>query len=59
MKPGIKTTEFWMALGVVLCGALAATFASAQWAQVAGMTAAPLTSAGYGFARSQAKGGSR
>ena len=55
MKPGIKTTEFWLALVVVTLGALAATFSEAQWAQAVGLVAAALTSAGYGMSRAKAK----
>jgi hypothetical protein len=55
MKAGIKTTEFWMAMLVALAGALAVVYADAQWAKVAGMIAMALSSAGYGFSRSQAK----
>lgn len=55
MKAGIKTTEFWLAMVVALAGALAAVYADAEWAKVAGMVAAALASAGYGFARAQTK----
>ncbi len=57
MRPGIKTTEFWMALAVVVFSSLAAMYAEKEWAQVAGVVGAALASAGYGFARSQAKQG--
>ena len=55
MKAGIKTTEFWLAMGVALAGALATVYADAEWAKVAGYVSMALASAGYGFARSQAK----
>lgn len=55
MKPGIRTTEFWLALIVALLGAFASIYAEGDWAKVAGMVAAALASAGYGFARSSVK----
>jgi len=55
MKAGIKTTEFWLAAAVAVMGAVAAVYADADWAKVAGAVAAALASAGYGFARSQVK----
>lgn len=54
-KPGIKSTEFYMAMAVVLLGALASVYAEQEWAKAAGMVAAALASAGYGFARSKIK----
>jgi len=54
-KPGVKTTEFWLATAVALMGALAAVFVEAEWARVAGMVAAVLSSAGYGFSRARVK----
>ncbi len=54
-KPGLKTSEFYMAMAVVLLGALASVYADAEWAKAAGMVAAALASAGYGFARSKVK----
>lgn len=55
MKAGIKSTEFWLAMVVALAGALATVYAEAQWAQVAGMIAAALATAGYGFSRAKVK----
>lgn len=55
MKAGIKSTEFWLAAVVAVAGALAAVYSEAEWAQVAGLVAAALASAGYGFSRSQVK----
>lgn len=57
VRPGIRTTEFWLALLVTLLGGLSAAFAQAEWARVAGMIAAALSSAGYGFARASVKRG--
>jgi hypothetical protein len=54
-KPGIATTEFWLALIVTIMGAVAGIYAEAQWAQVAGLVAATLAAAGYGFSRSNVK----
>ena len=55
MKAGIKSTEFWLAVIVALTGALATVYADAEWAKVAGMVAAALASAGYGFSRARVK----
>lgn len=55
MRSGIKTTEFWLAMGVALAGALASVYAEAEWAKVAGLVAAALATAGYGFSRSHVK----
>lgn len=54
-RPGIRTTEFLLALGVTVLGAVAAIYAESPAAQVAGMVGAALASAGYGLARSQVK----
>lgn len=54
-RPGLRTTEFWLALIVTLGGAAAGIYAEAQWAQVVGILAATLVTAGYGFSRSGVK----
>ena len=54
-RPGLKTTEFWLALIVTLGGAVAGVYAEAQWAQVAGMLTSALVVAGYGFSRANVK----
>lgn len=56
-KPGIKSTEFWMALVVVVGGAVAAVYADKQWAKVVGMAVSGLVAAGYGFQRAMVKRG--
>lgn len=55
IKPGRKSTEFWMALAVALLGGLATVFASSPWAQVAGIVAAAIASLGYGASRAKVK----
>lgn len=55
IRPGIRTTEFWLALAVAVFGGLAALYANEPWAQVAGILAAALTSLGYGMTRAKAK----
>ena len=55
MKPGILSTEFWLALIVVLGGLFAANYADQQWAQIAGMVSSALASLGYGVARANVK----
>lgn len=57
MKAGIKTTEFWLALVVALLGGLASIYATAEWARVAGILAAALSSMGYGISRAVVKKG--
>jgi len=54
-KPGVKTTEFWLALAVVVIGAVVAAYPQSPLAQVFGVVASALTAAGYGFARAQVK----
>lgn len=54
-KPGVKTTEFWLALTVVLAGAIASVYSDREWAKVAGIIASTLAAAGYGFQRSLVK----
>lgn len=55
VKPGFKTTEFYVALAIIVLSALAAVFTNSELAKVGGMVAAALTSAGYGLARAHAK----
>ncbi len=55
IRPGIRTSEFWLALAVAMFGGLAALYANEPWAQIAGILAAALTSLGYGMARAKAK----
>jgi hypothetical protein len=55
MKPGIKTTEFWLALLVAALGGLSAAYAESEWARVAGIIAAAIASLGYGSARARVK----
>lgn len=55
MRSGIKTSEFWIALAVTVMGAVAAAYSENQLAQIAGMVAAALASAGYGFSRANTK----
>lgn len=56
-KPGLKTTEFWLALAVTVGGAVASVYADTDVGRVAGIVAATLASAGYGFARASVKNG--
>lgn len=57
MRSGIKTTEFYLALVVVILGALATLFEDNPYAQMAGALAAALASAGYGISRAKSKAG--
>jgi len=54
-KPGIKTTEFWLALFVAVCGGLSAVYIEDDWAKILGVLASALSSVGYGIARAQVK----
>jgi len=54
-KPGLKTTEFWLALVVTVGGAVASVYAETEVGRVAGIVSATLASAGYGFARASVK----
>lgn len=58
MKPGIKTTEFWLALIAMVLVALPSAFGenAPQWVQVAGIIGAALIAMGYGISRAVAKG---
>lgn len=55
-KPGLLTTEFWMAITVIALGAIASQYAESPIAQMGGQLAAALAAAGYGFSRSKVKG---
>lgn len=54
-RPGYRTTEFWLALAVVVGSAVQSAYATEPWAKAAGMIAGALAAAGYGFARSAVK----
>lgn len=54
-RPGINTTEFWLALIVAVAGALSSVYVEAEWAKVAGIIAAALASMGYGMSRAASK----
>ena len=57
-KPGIKTTEFFIALLVVVLGGLPQAFPDGDpWVKMAGIIGAALTAAGYGFVRAKTKAG--
>lgn len=55
MKPGHLTTEFYLALLVVILGAIAVEYDSSPLARIGGAVAAALASIGYGFSRAKAK----
>ena len=60
MKPGYKTTEFWMTALAALVGLLMTSnlFAiESVWAKGLGLVAAGLASAGYAVSRGMAKRG--
>lgn len=54
-RSGIRTTEFLLALGVTVLGGIATIYAESDIAQVGGIVAAALASAGYGFSRMNVK----
>ena len=55
VKPGIQTTEFWLAFLVAVLGGLATIYAEADWAKIAGIVSATLVSLGYGNNRALVK----
>ena len=55
MKSGIYSTEFWLTFIVVVGGLLSTAYADAEWARIAGIVAATLSTMGYGHARAQVK----
>lgn len=57
MKPGIQTTEFWLALVVAIAGVITTTYAESPWAKIAGIVAAAGTAMGYGAQRAAVKNG--
>ncbi len=54
-RPGIRTTEFWLALAVCIGGACAAIYVDEDWAKVAGLASSTLVAAGYSFCRQGVK----
>lgn len=55
MKPGWKSTEFWLTVAAVVLSALGAVYAPAEWARVASMIGGALTTSGYSLSRGMAK----
>jgi sugar (pentulose or hexulose) kinase len=55
MKPGYKTTEFWLALAAQLVGALMVMFDDGAAGKALGAVAAALSSMGYSYSRGKAK----
>lgn len=58
VKPGWKTTEFWLSCLAFVLGAIAASGAipeSSQWVQIMGMATTVLASMGYSSSRGKAK----
>lgn len=55
VKPGVRTSEFWLACAVAFFAAASAVFTNNQWAQLGGIMAAALASAGYGWSRGTTK----
>lgn len=54
MKPGYKTTEFWLSLAAVAVGAVAASGvipAESTWERVVGLVVSALAALGYTGAR--------
>ena len=56
MKPGLKTTEFWLALAAIVLVSLPQAFGDDNsWVKLAGIVGAALIAAGYIFGRSMVK----
>lgn len=61
MKPGYKTTEFWMTALAAMVGLLMTSglfLGDSVWTKGLGLVAAGLASAGYAVSRGMAKRGS-
>jgi hypothetical protein len=59
MKPGWKTTEFWMSLAAAAMGATLASGvipSESPWVKVLSVPAMALASLGYSYSRGKAKG---
>jgi hypothetical protein len=62
MKPGYKTTEFWLSVAAAVVGATLASGvipAASPWVKVLGVAAMALASLGYSYSRGKAKGNGR
>lgn len=57
MKPGIKTSEFWLSIGAMVLVNLPQVFVEnpPQWVLVAGLVGSALIAAGYGVSRAITK----
>lgn len=55
VKPGIRTSEFWLSIIAVIALNASAVYAESQWAPLAAIIGNALIAAGYGYARVQAK----
>jgi len=58
MKPGYRTSEFWLSLAAAVVGLLMMSGvlgAGTQMEQIAGMAAQVLATMGYSFSRGKAK----
>ena len=55
MKPGLKTTEFWLSLAAAVLVGVAGIYSDREWAQVAGVLGTALIAMGYSAARGAAK----
>lgn len=59
MRPGWKTTEFWLSLAAAVVGATLAGGvlpSDSPWLKVCGVAAMALASLGYSWSRGKAKG---
>lgn len=54
-RPGLRTTEFWLALIVTIVGSIATVYADTDIGRTAGLVSIALAAAGYGFTRAQVK----
>jgi len=57
MKPGIQTTEFWMALVVAVLLAVGAAYTNNTAGMIAGAVASAFVAMGYGAKRTELKKG--
>ena len=57
-KPGIKTTEFWLTILVIVGSGLGSIFGDAEWVKVVSLFVGALSAMGYAQSRGRAKSGS-
>lgn len=57
VKPGAKSTEFWLSVFVAVGAYVVAYFDGAEWTKPLALVVSALTAAGYSLSRGKAKAG--